>query len=119
MKEIFICIYCFFIRKNKDCVLKILNDHHCDSAKGIEKLHGLCLVIVDKEGNLIMHDMFQDMGWEIVLAESSGNLEERSRLRVPEDVEGVLRNNSASNSQSNSVKFLCTIKEKYMHIFIL
>ncbi|KAM1140340.1 hypothetical protein ACFX19_041119 [Malus domestica] len=72
-----------FIRKIIDGITRILKNTSLGVATG-------------QEGNLMMHDMIRDMGREIGLAESSGNPEERSRLRVPEDVAGVLRNNSGT-----------------------
>ncbi|TQE09673.1 hypothetical protein C1H46_004766 [Malus baccata] len=68
----------------------------CNYLDGVGGSNDVRMIGICGMGGIGMHDMIQDMGREIVLAEFSGNPEERSRLRVPEDVEGVLRNNSGT-----------------------
>ncbi|XP_050110139.1 disease resistance protein RUN1-like [Malus sylvestris] len=88
VKSMFLDISCFFIGMNKDYVMKILDQHDCNT---IRELHDQCLVTVDTEGNLMMHGLIRDTGREIVREKSPDILGKRCRLWDHEDVKRVLR----------------------------
>ncbi|CAN6555504.1 unnamed protein product [Malus baccata var. baccata] len=96
VKAIFLDISCFFTGMNKDYVMTILDGCQFYPEIGIRELQDLCLVTVDKEGNLMMHDLIQGMGREIVRAESPDNPGERSRLWYNEDITDVLTKQSGT-----------------------
>ena len=59
----------------------------------IQKLMDNCLITVDQYDRLLMHDLLQQMGREIIRRESPGMPGERSRLWCYEDVLDVLLEN--------------------------
>ncbi|XP_070663017.1 disease resistance-like protein DSC1 isoform X2 [Malus domestica] len=96
VKAIFLDISCFFAGMNKDYVMTVLDGCQFYPEIGIRELQDQCLVTVDKEGNLMMHDLIQGMGREIVRAESPDNPGERSRLWHNEDITDVLTKQSGT-----------------------
>ncbi|XP_059429089.1 TMV resistance protein N-like [Corylus avellana] len=64
---------------------------------GIEVLIDKSLITIDK-GNLVMHDLVQDMGRKIVHNESPGEPGKRSRLWFHEDVRDVLEENMGTTN---------------------
>eukprot|EP00253_Pinus_taeda_P031481 PITA_31481 len=61
-KKIFLDIACFFRGENKDRVIRILNRTGWEGTLGLWKLENRCLVQVDSENRLRMHDHVRDMG---------------------------------------------------------
>ncbi|XP_068322709.1 uncharacterized protein [Pyrus communis] len=96
VKAIFLDISCFFTGMNKDYVMTVLDGCQFYPEIGIQELQDQCLVTVDKEGNLMMHDLIQGMGREIVCAESPDNPGKRSRLWHNEDITDVLTKQSGT-----------------------
>ncbi|XP_068322712.1 TMV resistance protein N-like isoform X2 [Pyrus communis] len=96
VKAIFLDISCFFTGMNKDYVMTVLDGCQFYPEIGIRELQDQCLVTVDKEGNLMMHDLIQGMGREIVHAESPDNPGKRSRLWHNEDITDVLTKESGT-----------------------
>ncbi|KAM1348392.1 hypothetical protein ACFX13_002687 [Malus domestica] len=96
VKAIFLDISCFFTGMNKDYVMTVLDGCQFYPEIGIQELQDQCLVTVDKEGNLMMHDLIQGMGREIVHAESPDNPGKRSRLWHTEDITDVLMKESGT-----------------------
>ncbi|WVZ16151.1 hypothetical protein V8G54_009133 [Vigna mungo] len=89
-KGIFLDIACFFIGKDRNDVIHILNGCGLFAENGIRVLVERSLVTVDDRNQLGMHDLLRDMGREIVRSKSPMELEERSRLWFHEDVLDVL-----------------------------
>ncbi|KAL6284117.1 hypothetical protein ACE6H2_015046 [Prunus campanulata] len=108
-KQIFLDIACFFKGEDHNRVHKILDACNFHPTIGISVLKDKCLVKINKGNRLWMHDLLQQMGWSIVLGESS-EPGKRSRLRVSEnvleyknsrswnDVNTVLEDNLGTNS---------------------
>nr|XP_023880284.1 TMV resistance protein N-like [Quercus suber] len=96
-KDIFLDIACFFKGWNEDNVVNVL--HACDlyPRNGIPNLVNKCLVTIDHDGKLGMHDLVQQMGREIVRQESPKILETRSRLWYYEDARKVLIGSKGSD----------------------
>jgi hypothetical protein len=93
-KNIFLHIACFFKGRNEEYVKKILLYCGFHSDSGIEELKDKCLITQSFQGLLVMHDLLQEMGKEIVRLESPNEPGERSRLWFHEDVRHVLKENT-------------------------
>ncbi|XP_025653765.1 uncharacterized protein [Arachis hypogaea] len=89
-KEIFLDIAFFFIGMDQNDVLHILDGAN-HPALGIKTLKDRCLVTIDNNNKLGMHDLLRDMGREIVREESIKEPEKRSRLWLQKDVLKVLQ----------------------------
>ncbi|KAL4622117.1 hypothetical protein ACB092_06G274400 [Castanea dentata] len=94
-KNIFLDIACFFkgYCMNYDKVVDILENCDLEPVDGISRLIDKCLVTINYGNELLMHDLLQRMGREIVRQESPQNPGERSRLWRCEDVLNVLTEN--------------------------
>ncbi|XP_020424061.1 disease resistance-like protein CSA1 isoform X2 [Prunus persica] len=93
-KCIFLDISCFFIGINKDQVRKILDGCGFKAEIKISVLLQKCLVTVNEENQLTMHDLLRDMGRAI---SQEGDPEDRSRLWLsPEDLTDVLEDKSGT-----------------------
>ncbi|XP_028959033.1 disease resistance protein RPV1-like isoform X1 [Malus domestica] len=89
-RRIFLDIACFFIGMDKNDVMQILDGCGFYATTGIEVLLDRCLVTINRENKIMMHDLLRDMGRDIVHAENPDFPGERSRLWLPEDVNDVL-----------------------------
>ncbi|XP_059663623.1 disease resistance protein RUN1-like [Cornus florida] len=96
-KKIFLDIACFFIGMDKYYVTKILDGCEFFATSGIGVLTRRCLLKINHDDKLMMHDLLRDMGREIVCQESSDNCGQRSRLWHCEDVLDVLTNSLGTN----------------------
>jgi hypothetical protein len=92
-KNIFLDIACFFKGHYVKDVIEKLNSCGFHSYSGIEELKDKCL-ITESWGILVMHDLLQEMGREIVRQESPKEPGNRSRLWFHEDVRHVLEENT-------------------------
>ncbi|KAK2379129.1 disease resistance protein RPV1 [Trifolium repens] len=89
-KQIFLDIACFFIGKDQNDVIRILNGCRFFADIGIKVLIERSLVTVDNRNKLRMHDLLRDMGRQIIYEESPTDPEKRSRLWCHEEVFDVL-----------------------------
>jgi ABC-type oligopeptide transport system ATPase subunit len=95
VKDIFLDIACFFKGEKVGYVSKILDKCGFFPDYGIKVLVDRSLVSIDKDfETLIMHDLLQEVGREIVRQESPKEPDKRSRLWFHEDVRHVLEENS-------------------------
>ncbi|KAI3725026.1 hypothetical protein L1987_64798 [Smallanthus sonchifolius] len=78
-KELFLHIACFFVGKDVDYVVKILEPGY-SAASGIQTLINRCLLSVSPNKKLMMHRLLQEMGKNIVRQESPKLPEKRSRV---------------------------------------
>ncbi|XP_021812620.1 TMV resistance protein N-like [Prunus avium] len=69
-RKLFLHIACFFIGKDKDYVIKILDGCDFYTIVGIQNLTDRCLVTIDECEKVQMHDMICAMGKDIVRQES-------------------------------------------------
>ncbi|KAM5575897.1 hypothetical protein ABKV19_014706 [Rosa sericea] len=113
-KKTFLDIACFFKGENKDRVIRILNG--CDD-DGVEmNVH----VLMDKSlvtlfgTKLWMHDLIQEMGWEVVLLECLEEPGKRSRLWLPKEIIRVL-DRSKATSAVQSIYLQCPIGYDVVH----
>ncbi|KAL7591516.1 hypothetical protein Lser_V15G33193 [Lactuca serriola] len=89
-KELFLHIACFFIGKDKDYVVKILEPDYC-ALSGIKTLSNKCLLSVSPNNKLMMHRLIQEMGKNLVRQESSKFPARRSRVWLSSDSYKILR----------------------------
>ncbi|XP_048422838.1 disease resistance protein RPV1-like [Pyrus x bretschneideri] len=78
-QELFLHIACFLIGRDKNYIVRILDECDFYTIVGIQNLIDRCLVTIGGCNNMQMHDMIRDMGREIVRLESE-EPEKRSRL---------------------------------------
>jgi len=95
-KDIFLDIVCFFKGWERDRVTNILEACDFFAASGIESLLDKSLITISNYNHIKMHDLIQEMGWEIVHQESIKDLGRRSRLWKHEEVRDVLKYNKVS-----------------------
>ncbi|KAL1072793.1 hypothetical protein V6Z11_D11G177600 [Gossypium hirsutum] len=97
-RGIFLDIACFFKGEKAEAVAKILNSCYKGAHFGISNLFDKCLInITELDSTLWMHDLLQEMGWNIVRQESK-DPGERSRLWIPKDVARVLKHDAGTKS---------------------
>ncbi|KAG4177044.1 hypothetical protein ERO13_A11G282643v2, partial [Gossypium hirsutum] len=94
-KEMFLDIACFFEGKDRDYVTSFMDACYVSAHSGIENLIDKSLISVS-ENQIAMHDLLQQMGWNIVHDESPLKPEKRSRLWIPEDSYDVLSKNNGT-----------------------
>ncbi|XP_057742470.1 disease resistance protein RPV1-like [Arachis stenosperma] len=90
-KNIFLDIAFFFRGENKDNVIRFLDSCGFYGDIGISTLQRKALITIF--GNKIgMHDLIQQMGWEVVRQESNKDPAKLARINKPEDFCNLLKN---------------------------
>nr|KYP35156.1 TMV resistance protein N [Cajanus cajan] len=101
-QKIFLDLACFFtgLKLKLNHIKVLLKDNERDNsvAIGLERLKDKALIAITKDNFVCMHNIIQEMGWEIVRQESIENPGSRSRLRDPDDIYEVLKNNKGTES---------------------
>lgn len=96
-QKILLDLACFFIGLNLklDSIKVLLKDNERDDSvvAGLERLKDKALVTISEDNVISMHDIIQEMAWEIVRQESIEDPGNRSRLIDPNDVYEVLKYN--------------------------
>ncbi|GMP63299.1 hypothetical protein CsSME_00025037 [Camellia sinensis var. sinensis] len=95
-KNLFLHVGCFFVGMDEDQVVTILDGCDFYTMVGIQNLIDRCLLTIDEHKKLVMHQLVQEMGREIVRRESPKEPGERSRLWNCKDSLNVLRENTVS-----------------------
>ncbi|CAL5340851.1 unnamed protein product [Camellia sinensis] len=95
-KNLFLHIACFFVGMDEDWVTTILNGCDFYTTVGIQNLIDRCLLTIDKHKKLVMHNLVQEMGREVVRQESPKEPGERSRLWNCKDSLNVLRESTGT-----------------------
>ncbi|CAN6714758.1 unnamed protein product [Malus baccata var. baccata] len=113
-RRIFLDIACFFIGIDKNDVIQILDGCGFYATTGIKVLLDRCLVTINRENKIMMHDLLRDMGRDIVHAENPDFPRERSRLWHPKDgtekIEGLALNLPSLEETSFSTKAFRNMK---------
>lgn len=99
-KEIFLDIAFFFIGMDIDYVTEILNGCGFNTTIGIRDLRDRCLITVNRNNELRMHDLLRDMGREIIRRLFPRHPYKRSRLWIPNDVTEVLVGNKVRTMEA-------------------
>ncbi|XP_059461858.1 disease resistance protein RUN1-like [Corylus avellana] len=97
-KDIFLDISCFFIGKDIDYVVKILDGCGFFAKIGISVLIQRCLLKVSETNEFTMHDLLRDMGREIVREKHPNKPGKWSRLWLHEDAFDILTKHEGTNS---------------------
>ncbi|KAJ9701112.1 hypothetical protein PVL29_006456 [Vitis rotundifolia] len=84
-QKIFLDIACFFNGEDKDYVSKILDSCDLNAEIEIRVLHDKCLISLSRN-KILMHDLIQEMGRNIIRSESPDDPTKWSRLWDPIDV---------------------------------
>ncbi|KAI8021305.1 TMV resistance protein N [Camellia lanceoleosa] len=95
-KNLFLHVAFFFVGMDKDQVVTILDGCDFYTTVGIQNLIDGCLLTIDEQKKLVMHQLVQEMGREIVRQESPKEPGERSRLWNYKDSLNVLRENTGT-----------------------
>ncbi|KAL7593361.1 hypothetical protein Lser_V15G33802 [Lactuca serriola] len=110
-KELFLHISCFFVGKDIDYVVKIL-EHDYAAISGIKILTNRCLLSVSPNKKLMMHPLLQEMGRAIVHQESPKDPAKRSRVWRNKDSYDVLRKGKGSKTMEGLALDMQMIKEE-------
>ncbi|KAM0011545.1 putative TIR domain, P-loop containing nucleoside triphosphate hydrolase [Helianthus debilis subsp. tardiflorus] len=94
-KELFLHIACFFIGKDVDYVIEILEPDY-SAISGIQTLVNRCLLSVSPNKKLMMHRLLQEMGKNIVRQESTKFPAKRSRVWLSNDSYKILSKGEGS-----------------------
>ncbi|XP_027907674.1 TMV resistance protein N-like [Vigna unguiculata] len=97
-KDIFLDVCCFFIGKQRNYVIDILNGCGLRADIGITILIERGLIKVERSNKLEMHPLLRDMGREIICQECPKEPGKRSRLWFQEDVQEVLKENTGTKA---------------------
>ncbi|KAF8024229.1 hypothetical protein BT93_F1433 [Corymbia citriodora subsp. variegata] len=120
-KEIFLDVACFFRGKEKTYVTEVLNNCGFYPDIGMEVLVHRSLIEI-RDNKLWMHDLLQEMAWEIVRQESPEEPGERSRVWLFEDVCHILSKNSGTGKvkgivlQSGDRRTVCLNPESFTNM---
>ncbi|XP_059461859.1 disease resistance protein RUN1-like [Corylus avellana] len=97
-KDIFLDISCFFIGKDIDYVVKILDGCGFFAKIGISVLIQRCLLTVSETNEFTMHDLLRDMGREIVREKHPNEPGKWSRLWLHDDAFDILTKHKGTNA---------------------
>uniref|UniRef100_A0A7N1A4M4 TIR domain-containing protein n=1 Tax=Kalanchoe fedtschenkoi TaxID=63787 RepID=A0A7N1A4M4_KALFE len=107
VKDLFLHIVFFMVGRKKEYALKILDGCGLHGEIGLEILISKCLVSVDNRSDtLVMHQLIQQMGYEVVRQKPPIKLGRRSRISGHNDAYEVLRKKTGTS----------TIKGLQLHI---
>ncbi|CAL9019992.1 unnamed protein product [Prunus brigantina] len=114
-KKIFLDVACFHKGKDEEQVIEILDSiYNISSCIRIDILIEKSLLIIEKSQDyksVQMHDLIQEMAWEIVHLESQGDPCQRSRLWLRDDISHVFMNNSGTGAIEGMVLALPKLEE--------
>ncbi|PRQ54968.1 putative TIR domain, winged helix-turn-helix DNA-binding domain-containing protein [Rosa chinensis] len=108
-REIFLHIACFYKGKDKDRVTQILDYCQLNPVIGLSVLADRSLITISNN-ELWMHDLLQELGWEIVREQSPKEPGKRSRLWSHEDINNVLKKNMGTDSIQGMVMELTKLQ---------
>nr|XP_028956654.1 disease resistance-like protein DSC1 [Malus domestica] len=111
-EDIFLDIACFFKGMKNDYAINILDGCGFYPNSGLRVLIDRSLITISDDGTIEMHDLLEEMGWEIVRQESIKEPGRRSRLWSYEDVHPVLTQNIATKAIESIVLDLSNKSEE-------
>ncbi|KAK2971704.1 hypothetical protein RJ640_003998, partial [Escallonia rubra] len=109
-RNLFLDVACFFVGEDKDYMVTILDECEVHTIIGVQNLMDRCLLRVDKDNKVVMHQMLRDMGREIVRQESPKDPGNRSRLWHHKESFSVLKDNSGTENIEGLALDMCTLK---------
>ncbi|KAK9937715.1 hypothetical protein M0R45_014487 [Rubus argutus] len=96
VQQVFLDIACFFKGQKKDYVIQLLQCFLKNPEDCIQELVQKAIITIELD-RILMHDLLEQMGKDIVHEESPTEPGERSRLWFHEDVCHVLKENTGTN----------------------
>ncbi|KAJ9552670.1 hypothetical protein OSB04_016715 [Centaurea solstitialis] len=113
-RSLFLDISCFFVGKEKEYATMILEKCDYFTEVGIQNLVDRCLLDIDEKNKLLVHQLLQDMGREIIRQESPypGR---RSRIWSHKDSYNVLKDKSGGSEIRGLVLDMKMLKEGKEH----
>ncbi|RHN43825.1 putative winged helix-turn-helix DNA-binding domain-containing protein [Medicago truncatula] len=112
--EIFLDIACFYRGHLENVVLQTLDSCGFSSLIGIEVLKDRGLISI-VESRIVMHDLIQEMGHEIVHQQCVNDPGKRSRLWKHREIYKVLRNNKGTDAIRCILLDICKIEKVQLH----
>ncbi|XP_039057737.1 disease resistance protein RPV1-like isoform X2 [Hibiscus syriacus] len=109
-RDIFLDIACFYKGEDLDFVMRILDASYVSALSGIDNLIDKSLISVS-ENTITMHDLLQQMGWDIVRNESPSEPARRSRLWIPNDIRNVLIGSTGTETLKGMLLDISRISE--------
>ncbi|CAL5378196.1 unnamed protein product [Camellia sinensis] len=110
-KNLFLDIACFFVEKEKDFAVKILDECDYYTTVEIQYLIRRCLVTIGVDNKLMMHQLLRDMGREIIRQESPNEPGKRSRVWRHKDAYNVLKEKTGTETIEGFILDLCVLRE--------
>jgi hypothetical protein len=107
-KSMFLDIACFMLGHSKEVAIEVWDStgYYGSSSWSLKRLIDKCLVKVDADGQLGMHDLLRDMGRKIVTQRRQNRPEMQSHIWDPLEAAKVLQSKQVGFSY---VLFLCTL----------
>ena len=90
-KKIFLDIACFLKGESIEFVEELLESYGIYTIAGIKTLENKALITVTTSRKVEMHDLIQEMSYQIVREENIDEPEKRSRLWDPNEIYNVLK----------------------------
>ncbi|KAM7462849.1 hypothetical protein LguiA_030970 [Lonicera macranthoides] len=97
-KNLFLDIACFFVGKEKDNIITILDGCDFYTKVGLQNLIDRCLLTINQDKKVMMHQLLIEMGREIIRQESPQEPGRRSRLCCHKDCVKVLREKTGTET---------------------
>ncbi|GAU19030.1 hypothetical protein TSUD_193680 [Trifolium subterraneum] len=113
-KDIFLDIACFYRGHLENVVAQTLDSCGFSAHIGMDILKDRCLISVS-EGRIVMHDLIQEMGHEIVRQQCVNAPGKRSRLWKPEEIYQVLKKNKGTDAIQCIFLDICKIEKVQLH----
>ncbi|KAL7205626.1 hypothetical protein ACSBR2_018536 [Camellia fascicularis] len=110
-KNLFLDIACFFVEKEKDFAVKILDECDYYTTVGIQYLIRRCLVTIGVHNKLTMHQLLRDMGREIIRQESPKEPGKCSRVWRHKDAYNVLKEKTGTETIEGFILDLCVLRK--------
>ncbi|KAD5802419.1 hypothetical protein E3N88_13779 [Mikania micrantha] len=114
-KELFKHIACFFVGTDRDVTETILNACDLKARSGITNLIDRCLLQIETGNKLIMHQLVQEMGRDLVRQESLVKPWKRSRLWCHEESFKVLKQKKAKGNILGLALDMKMLDKKRLH----
>ncbi|KAL8262687.1 hypothetical protein R6Q59_024036 [Mikania micrantha] len=114
-KESFKHIACFFVGKNRDVTETILNSCDLNARSAITNLVDRCLLCIGWNNELIMHQLVQEMGRDLVHQESPVKPWKRSRSWCHAESFKVLKQKKAKGNMLGLALDMKMLDKKMLH----
>ncbi|KAL8262641.1 hypothetical protein R6Q59_023990 [Mikania micrantha] len=114
-KELFKHIACFFVGTDRDVIELILNACDINTRSGITNLVDRCLLRIGQNKELIMHQLVQEMGRDLVRQESPQKPWKRSRSWCHLESFKVLKQKKAKRNMLGLALDMKMVDKKRLH----